>query len=68
MSKIQYKTRFIAGASCPECGDSDSLKLHVPQGEGEEYIQCVTCGMQQSRPKAESEADRKPEIIGLFRQ
>lgn len=68
MTDLKYKTRFIAGASCPECGDTDTLKLHVPCESGEEYVECVSCGMQKTRPKAESESKDQTEVIGLFKQ
>ena len=38
--------RFIAGASCPGCGEID--KLHVFSRHGESVCECVRCGYSRS--------------------
>ena len=52
MKKTQ---RFIAGATCPKCGEIDSLLVDtLDQG-----IECVDCGFQQSEAERDAESDKK---------
>ena len=37
------KRRFIAGASCPQCGAVDKI-VRVEQGE-RIHMECIACGM-----------------------
>jgi uncharacterized protein len=37
------KRRFIAGASCPQCGAVDKI-VRVEQGDGI-HMECIACGM-----------------------
>lgn len=63
------KNKFIAGAVCPECQDTDSLALYEEQGE--EHVECVSCGYQMSEREAELKEKLKAmpqsnELIGFF--
>ncbi|MCC4800212.1 metal-binding protein [Enterovibrio norvegicus] len=65
------KKRFIAGATCPECKESDTLRWwkehHV------EVIECVKCGHVDRRsPLSEEKDEHRPEeqdaqVIGIFK-
>lgn len=35
------KKRFIAGATCPNCGELDKLVMYKENGE--DYRECVSC-------------------------
>jgi uncharacterized metal-binding protein (TIGR02443 family) len=63
VSLASNKKRFIAGAKCPSCDQSDKLVLFLE--EGFETFECVACGYKeqfdsngQPRTVAKSEAVR----------
>lgn len=58
------KKRFIAGATCPQCGAQDSIMLLVENQR--ETVQCVQCDYKERRP--EDDATRPGEaVIGIFK-
>ncbi len=38
---MAVKKRFIAGATCPSCGEMDSIVVY--EEEGEQKRECVSC-------------------------
>lgn len=38
--------RFVAGATCPRCGEMDTLRMY--RDEEREYRECVECGFEDS--------------------
>lgn len=38
--------RFVAGATCPRCGEMDTLRMH--RDEEREYRECVQCDFEDS--------------------
>lgn len=61
------KKRFIAGATCPQCKDQDSLMLFFENNV--EQMRCVSCGYQEAQTtKAVSQQTRSAEqVIGIFK-
>lgn len=65
------KKRFIAGATCPSCKESDTLRWwkehHV------EVVECVKCGHTDRRSPVSSEEtastaqQQDTQIIGIFK-
>jgi hypothetical protein len=66
MALTKNKKRFIAGATCPECNQLDSIALTLENGV--ETLRCVSCGYTQTQtPKQATSATRQFEqIIGVF--
>lgn len=60
------KKRFIAGATCPECNEMDTMMLFVENNV--EKVECQSCKHQMSQPdNAVQGATRQFEqIIGVF--
>lgn len=53
------KRQFIAGASCPECGQLDKIQ-RVQDGD-KLWMECVACGMKKdldAEPPASAPADK----------
>ena len=65
--KKTTKKRFIAGAICPKCKDTDTLALTKEQGV--EKVTCVSCGAQMSQPEEHVSKEIRPEVqvIGVFK-
>lgn len=61
------KKRFIAGASCPECSQQDSLRWWIDHNV--EWVECVECEFKEQRtPKAVEKTERSDEeLIGIFK-
>lgn len=65
------KKRFIAGATCPSCKQSDTLRWW--QEHHVEVVECVKCGHVDRRSPMTSEADaqdapaRDAQVIGIFK-
>lgn len=38
--------RFIAGATCPRCGEMDTLRMY--RDDVREYRECIQCGFEDS--------------------
>ncbi len=43
------KRRFIAGVTCPSCGELD--KIYVTEEAGEEMLRCNACDYRESRER-----------------
>ena len=43
------RRRFIAGATCPECGAADRIVTF--EEKGTPVMECVECGYRRSEPK-----------------
>lgn len=60
---MTLKRQFIAGATCPSCGQIDKVQ-RVRVGDGEKYwLECVACGLQKDldkEPTPESEQVATP--------
>ena len=48
--------RFIAGASCPDCSEIDSLVLYSK----DQSIECVSCGFTQTTEQRENSSKNNP--------
>ncbi|MBD1575966.1 YheV family putative metal-binding protein [Vibrio sp. S11_S32] len=52
---MTIKKRFIAGAKCPSCGESDSLR--VWHDNNIEMVECVECDyLERQNPETEQQA------------
>ena len=60
------KKRFIAGATCPECKEQDTMMLFIENNV--EQVECKACGHHMTQPEdAVQGATRQFEqIIGVF--
>ena len=54
------KKRFIAGATCTQCHEIDTL--YVVEANQKQTLHCVECGYSEQKELAKSPAN----IIGLF--
>ncbi|WP_087017571.1 YheV family putative zinc ribbon protein [Thaumasiovibrio subtropicus] len=62
------KKRFIAGAKCPACQATDTLRWWVENNI--EHVECVACQHQDQRlPKSveQETANNKGAMIGVFK-
>ncbi|GAA4884102.1 YheV family putative zinc ribbon protein [Ferrimonas pelagia] len=60
------KKRFIAGATCPQCQQQDSIMLYAQSGV--EVMECVECGHQRRQGSAPAQQQAgSGEVIGLFK-
>jgi len=61
------KKRFIAGATCPNCKEVDTLMLYKENDV--EKIECVECNHKQSQvdEKIAKAAVSPTEVIGIFK-
>lgn len=62
------KKRFIAGAVCPQCGETDKTLLY--QQAGDEVSECVSCGYKRFKSQmlastAEPEANTVVRLLNL---
>ena len=53
LKKTKQK-RFIAGANCPKCNETDSLVLY----SHDQSIECVSCNFVQTTAQREQEASK----------
>jgi len=60
----KIKKRFIAGASCQHCGQTDCLQLLIE--DEKETVICVECGHSMKKPQA-PESNEPGEIIAQFK-
>lgn len=61
------KKRFIAGATCPHCGDLDSIVVEVSEQATRTY--CVTCQQDMTVPETSTPPAPTREgetLIGVF--
>ena len=65
--KKAIKKRFIAGAICPKCKDTDTLALTKELGV--EKVTCVSCGEQMAQPEehVSKEIRSEEQVIGVFK-
>ncbi|MGL6261289.1 YheV family putative zinc ribbon protein [Vibrio sp. WXL103] len=61
------KKRFIAGASCPECQNVDSLRWWIENNI--EWVECVECQHKAQRsPKSlEQSPQSEQQMIAIFK-
>ena len=45
---MSVKRRFIAGAKCPRCEKSDTIRSCT--SDEREWMECVSCGYEEERP------------------
>jgi uncharacterized metal-binding protein (TIGR02443 family) len=45
---MSVKRRFIAGAKCPRCEKTDTVRSCA--SEAREWMECVSCGYEEERP------------------
>lgn len=66
MALSRNKKRFIAGATCPECNQLDSIALTLENTV--ETLTCIRCGYTQSQTptQAVSATRQFEQIIGIF--
>ncbi|MET1255899.1 YheV family putative zinc ribbon protein [Aliikangiella maris] len=55
---MQPNQRFIAGATCPNCNEMDSLLVNID----DESIECVDCGFAQTAQQRDEDAKKKAEM------
>ncbi|MGX5172534.1 YheV family putative zinc ribbon protein [Aliikangiella sp. IMCC44653] len=56
---MQPNQRFIAGATCPKCGDMDSLLLNTE----DQSIECVECHFTQSQQERDAQQQKQTQPI-----
>ncbi|WP_261816514.1 YheV family putative zinc ribbon protein [Vibrio gallicus] len=62
---MSIKKRFIAGATCPECKETDTLRWW--EENKVEWAECVSCDFKQQRvTEQQQQAASKQSIIGIF--
>jgi len=49
--------KFIAGAICPKCAETDSIAIH----KNDDEIYCVKCGYKEFRPGSKKDIFKKLE-------
>lgn len=61
------KKRFIAGAVCPKCKETDTMAL--TKENDVETVTCVSCHHQMSQPQEHIAKDVRPleQVIGVFK-
>ncbi len=61
------KKRFIAGAVCPKCNETDTMAL--TKENDVETVTCVSCYHQMSQPQEHVAKDVRPleQVIGVFK-
>lgn len=72
MTSTSSPRRFIAGATCPACGEIDKLVLYYL--DGVKFHECVRCGYKKSEmdappPSEDDLAEQKarPQVIQWFK-
>ncbi|MGO1247989.1 MAG: YheV family putative zinc ribbon protein [Oceanisphaera sp.] len=63
--ETRRKKRFIAGAVCPSCSESDSMMLYLEHGV--EKVECVSCGHTQSQTDDQVAQVSQGDVIGIFK-
>jgi uncharacterized protein len=56
---MQPNQRFIAGATCPQCGDMDSLLLNTQ----DQSIECVECNFTQTQQERDTLQQKPTQTI-----
>ncbi|WP_075182590.1 YheV family putative zinc ribbon protein [Pantoea sp. 1.19] len=61
------RKRFIAGATCPQCQQQDTLALW--RENDVDVVACVTCGHQMREADKQAQKQVRPQetVIGIFR-
>ncbi|EKA3120468.1 YheV family putative metal-binding protein [Vibrio alginolyticus] len=64
---MKIKKRFIAGASCPNCSQQDTLRWWIENNI--ELVECVECEFtEQRKPQSvEKSKHSDQEMIGIFK-
>ncbi|MFD1008884.1 MULTISPECIES: YheV family putative zinc ribbon protein [Oceanisphaera] len=63
--ETRRKKRFIAGAVCPNCSESDTMMLYLEHGV--EKVECVSCGHTQSQTNDQVAKASHGDVIGIFK-
>ncbi len=64
--EMSTKKRFIAGAQCPECSETDTLRWW--EENQVEWVECVACNhIQQRLTKEQEQAASEQSVIGIFK-
>lgn len=63
--ETRRKKRFIAGAACPQCHETDTMMLYLEHGV--EKVECVSCGHHQSQTDTAVTQVSQGDVIGLFK-
>lgn len=60
------KRRFIAGAKCPECGQTDTMVVFIEHNV--EKVECVKCKHQMVQPEGSVQGATRQfeQVIGVF--
>lgn len=66
MSLSKNRKRFIAGASCPQCNELDTVALTLENAV--ETLICVSCGFSQTQTPTQATAATRQfeQMIGVF--
>jgi len=66
MTNIQRR-RFIAGATCPKCGELDTIMLYFENNV--EKLKCVSCGYAEAQTddKVKAASKKGGDVIGVFK-
>lgn len=48
---MSVRRQFIAGAKCPRCEALDRIRQCLDRESGREWMECVSCGYEEERPK-----------------
>ncbi len=61
------KKRFIAGAVCPECKETDTMMLFMENNV--EKVECKACGHMMAQPEGSVQGATRQfeQVIGVFR-
>ncbi|CAM2989595.1 YheV family putative zinc ribbon protein [Vibrio rarus] len=63
---MKTRKRFIAGAQCPECSTTDSLRWW--EVNNIEWVECVSCDFKEQRtPAVKPDQLQEQEMIGIFK-
>ncbi|MGR5325564.1 YheV family putative zinc ribbon protein [Vibrio sp. DNB22_17_1] len=64
---MKAKKRFIAGASCPQCSQQDTLRWWIEHNI--ELVECVDCDFTEQREPQSVEKNKhsEQEMIGIFK-
>ncbi len=64
---MKTKKRFIAGATCSQCNEMDTLMLYLENGV--EKVECVACHHVMAKPgeDVEQQARSNEQVIGVFK-
>lgn len=58
---MSVKKRFIAGATCPECGKIDTV--YIIKGSAQQSRHCVDCGFGENKDFGDEGSDPTPDPV-----